>query len=179
MLRTHTKRILEEFYQDVFAQAERNLPKFSGELKNSFKGTVKESKNSIQLDMTMADYGFWQEEGVQGAGQKYGARKTTSRFNKRDNKGKMWKNKGKGSRFSFASPAISLKPDSTHRGIKLWAISKGLNPYAVARSIAMQGLKPSRFMTRALESEFKTLPSELTEAYGLDVSDFLDFNAKR
>jgi len=176
MLRTHTKRILEEFYQDVFTQAERNLPKFSGELKNSFKGKIKESKNSIQLDMTMADYGFWQEEGVRGVG---GVRKTTSRFNKRNNKGKMWKQNGKGSRFSFKSPAISLKPDSTHRGIKLWANSKGLNPYAVARSIAMQGLKPSRFMTKALESEFKTLPNELVEAYGLDIDDFLDFNAKR
>ena len=43
----------------------------------------------------------------------------------------------------------------------------------------MQGIKPSKFMTKALEKEFKTLPDELIEAYGLDIDDFLDFNAKR
>ena len=175
MLRTYTEKVLEDFAKATFAQAERNLPKFSGELKNSFKFDVRENKNSLSLNMYMADYGLWQDEGVMGVG---GVRRTTSRFNKRDNKGKMWKQKGKGSRFSFKSPSISLKPDSTHRGIRLWAVSKGLNPYAVAKSIAMQGIKPSRFMTNALEKEFKTLPDEITEAYGLDINDFMQFAFK-
>lgn len=176
MLRTHTRKVLEEFADSVFAQAKVNLPKFSGELANSFKFKLKESKNSIQLDMTMADYGFWQDEGVKGVG---GVRRTTSRFKKSNNKGKLWKQNAKGSPYSFKSPAISTKSDGIHRGIGLWAASKGLNKHAVARSIAMQGLKPSKFMTRALEQEFKTLPDELVEAYGLDVGDFIDFSIKK
>jgi hypothetical protein len=174
MLKTHTEKILKDFAESVFLQAERNLPKFSGELKNSFKSVVKESANSITLSMTMADYGFYQDEGVRGVG---GVRKSTSRFNKTDNKGKMWKQKGKGSRFSFKSPSINLR-GGNGKGIRLWSISKGLNPYAVAKSVAMQGIKPSKFMTKALEKEFKTLPDEIVEAYGLDIDQFLAFAFK-
>jgi len=168
MLRTHTEQVLDEFAKAVFAQAKRNLPKHSGKLENSFDSTIRENKNSITLGLTMAEYGFYQDEGVRGVG---GVRKTTSRFNKRDNKGKMWKQKGKNSKFNFfRGPKVS--------DVAKWARSKGLNPYAVRKSITMQGIKPSKFMTKALEKEFKTLPDEITEAYGLDVSDFLDFAFK-
>ena len=128
--------------------------------------------------MSMADYGFFQDEGVQGAGIKYGARKTTSRFNKRNNKGKMWKNKAKGSQFAFGSGKAQSSSEGIFKGIRLWAISKGLNPYATAKSVFMQGIPASKFMTKALEKEFKTLPDELVEAYGLDIDKFLEFAFK-
>jgi hypothetical protein len=175
MLRTQTEKVLKEFANSVFLEAERNLPAFSGELKNSFKSTIKENPNSITLAMSMADYGFYQDEGVRGVG---GVRRTTSRFNKSNNKGKMWKQKGKGSRFSFKKLSINLYGNGKWSGIRLWAISKGLNPYAVAKSVAMQGIKPSKFMTKALEKEFKTLPDEIVQAYGLDIDKFLAFAFK-
>ena len=168
MLRTNTEKVLHNFVSDVFAQAKRNLPKHSGKLENSFDSTIKENKNSITLALTMAEYGFYQDEGVRGVG---GVRKTTSRFKKTNNKGKMWKQNGKGSRFNFfRGPKVS--------DVAAWANSKGLNPYAVRKAITMQGIKPSKFMTKALEKEFKTLPSELIEAYGLDITKFLDFAFK-
>ena len=171
MLKTHTEKVLNDFAESVFDEARRNLQgkNVSKELVNSFKFNVKESKNSIQLNMEMAEHGFYQDEGVRGVG---GVRKTTSRFNKSNNKGKLWKQNGKDSRFNFfRGPAV--------KDIYKWATSKGLNPYAVRRSITMQGFKPSKFMTKALEKEFKTLPDEIVQAYGLDIDDFLDFNAKR
>ena len=100
MLRTHTEKVLNDFAESVFDEARKNLQgkNVSKELVNSFKFKVKESKNSIQLNMEMAEHGFYQDEGVRGVG---GVRKTTSRFNKRNNKGKLWKQNGKGSRFNF------------------------------------------------------------------------------
>lgn len=174
MLRTHTEQILDEFAKDVRRQAEINL----GSKIKKWDSTIKENKNSITLAMEMDEHLHFQNEGVQGAGIKYGARKTTSKYNKRNNKGKMWKNLGKGSQFKFGSGKNQSKGGGILKGIRGWANSKGLNPYAVARSTYMQGIAPSKFMTKALEKEFKTLPDELVEAYGLDVSDFLKFAFK-
>lgn len=177
MLKVHTEKVLKDFADAVFNQAKRNLQgkTDSKNLINSFDSDVKVSENSIKLALTMADYGFYQDEGVKGVG---GVRKTTSRFNSRNNKGKMWKQNGKGSRFSFKKPSINIYGSNKGVGIGGWAKSKGLNPYAIARSVAMQGFKGSKFMTKALEKEFKTLPDELVEAYGLDINDFLDFAFK-
>lgn len=162
-----------------FADAvERSAAANLGSKVKKYTYDIKENENSITLSLGMAEYLHFQNEGVQGAGYKLGARKTTSRFNKGNTKGKMWKNLAKGSRFSFGSG----KPQSTSggilNGISGWATSKGLNPYAVARSTYMQGIPPSMFMTKALEKEFKSLPTEIIEAYGLDVGDFLDFAFK-
>lgn len=177
MLRKHTEKVLNEFADSVFREAERNLKNKNNtrSLVNSFDGNIKVSENSIQLGLTMADYGFYQDEGVKGVG---GVRKTTSRFNKKNNKGKMWKQNAKNSRFSFKKPSINIHGSNKGIGIGGWAKSKGLNAYAVARSVAMQGIKPSKFMTKAIEKEFKTLPDELIEAYGLDINDFIQFAFK-
>jgi hypothetical protein len=171
MLKEHTQKVLEEFAKSVKAQAEINL----GSKVKGWSEEIKVSENSITLALGMNDYLFYQDEGVMGVG---GVRKTTSRFNKRDNKGKMWKQNGKGSRFRFKKPMINIYGSDKGIGIGGWAKSRGLNPFAVARSVAMEGLKPSKFMTKALEKEFKTLPDELVQAYGLDIDTFLQFAFK-
>ena len=174
MLRTNTEKVLHEFVESVRVQAEANL----GSRIKGWKSTIKENPNSITLAMEMDEYLFFQDEGVQGAGSKFGARKQTSRFKKGNTKGKMWRNLAKGSQFRFASGKPQSDGRGILKGITAWAVSKGLNPYAVARSTYMQGIPPSKFMTKALEREFKTLPSELTEAYGLDIDKFLAFAFK-
>ena len=164
MLKEHTQKVLQDFANAVHEQAKANL---GGEVKG-WKSEVKASENSITLALEMNYYLHYQDEGVRGVG---GVRKTTSRFNKSNNKGKLWKQNGKDSRFNFfRGPAV--------KDIYKWATSKGLNPYAVRRSITMQGIKPSKFMTKALEKEFKTLPDEIVQAYGLDIDKFLEFAFK-
>jgi len=40
--------------------------------------------------------------------------------------------------------------------------------FAIARSVFMNGIKPSLFFTKPFEAAYKRLPEELVEKYGLD-----------
>ena len=166
MLRDNTKKLLNDFADAVFAQAKMNLhsqgKSATKKLENSFKKKVNASENSIQLSLEMAEHGFYIDEGVSGTQRGY-----NTRF-----------------KFKKMPPA---------RVFDKWIIAKGIEPrdskgrfkkgrksinWAIARSVYRKGLKPSKFMTMALEKEFKTLPNELVEAYGLDIDKFLAFAFK-
>ena len=59
---------LEGFKDDIVREAKNNAKKFSntGTLESSIKGTVKVSKNSIQISFSMLPYGFFKDRGVAG-----------------------------------------------------------------------------------------------------------------
>ena len=112
-----TQDVLNKFAKYVIQQSRTNLTKgkknSSKELYNSLDSEVKVSKNSFQLEFLMEQYGIFQDKGVRGAG---GVRKTTSKFNRRNNKGKIWKQKGGNSPFSFKE---GRKPSVKH--FKEWS----------------------------------------------------------
>ena len=60
--------ILDDFKSNVIREAKKNLASQSttGKLRDSLKGYVKESKNSIQVSFEMEEYGFFQDRGVKG-----------------------------------------------------------------------------------------------------------------
>jgi hypothetical protein len=159
--------ILENFRDYVIQQARSNLSKLkknhTRKLYDSITGEIKVMPNSLRLYFDMEEYGFYQDQGVMGAG---GVRSTTSKFKKTDNKGKMWKQKGKGSPFSFK---IGNKPSVKH--FTQWANSKGLSPFAVRESVFRQGISRSLFFTTPFEKAFKNLPDEMIEAYGLEAEE--------
>ena len=159
--------ILENFRDYVIQQARSNLSKLkknhTRKLYDSITGEIKVMPNSLRLYFDMEEYGFFQDQGVMGAG---GVRSTTSKFKKTDNKGKMWKQKGKGSPFSFK---IGNKPSVKH--FTQWANSKGLSPFAVRESVFRQGISRSLFFTTPFEKAFKNLPDEMIEAYGLEAEE--------
>jgi hypothetical protein len=159
--------ILENFRDYVIQQARSNLSKLkknhTRKLYDSITGEIKVMPNSLRLYFDMEEYGFYQDQGVMGAG---GVRSTTSKFKKTDNKGKMWKKKGKGSPFSFK---IGNKPSVKH--FTQWANSKGLSPFAVRESVFRQGISRSLFFTTPFEKAFKNLPDEMIEAYGLEAEE--------
>ena len=162
--------ILEQFRDYVIQQARSNLSKLkknhTRKLYDSITGEIKVMPNSLRLYFDMEEYGFYQDQGVMGAG---GVRSTTSKFNRSNNKGKMWKQKGKGSPFSFK---IGNKPSVKH--FTQWANSKGLSPFAVRESIFRQGISRSLFFTTPFEKAFKNLPDEMIEAYGLEAEETFD-----
>tara|TARA_Y100001973_G_C5182632_1_gene325827 strand:+ start:444 stop:992 length:549 start_codon:yes stop_codon:yes gene_type:complete len=127
-------------------------------------------QNSIALDFIMNDYGLFYDKGVKGVG---GVRKTTSTFNSRDNKGKMWKQKGRNSPFSFKK---DKKPSVKH--FKDWASKRGLNAFAIRESVFRQGIAPSLFFTKPFEAAFKKLPDNLAEDFALDLENFIEFTTK-
>ena len=162
---------LTKFAKRVIQQARTNLTKkkknFDKTLYNSLTYTLNVSKNSFYLNFYMEDYGAYQDEGVKGAG---GTRKTTSSFNRRNNKGKIWKQKAPNSRFKFKE---GKKPSVKH--FKKWAQAKGLSPYAVRESVFRQGISPSKFFTTPFRLQFQKLPQELIDAFGLGPDDFQMF----
>jgi len=175
MLRRETEAYLNNFAKYVIQQSRSNLTKggknSKKELYNSLDKQIEVGANSFRLAFLMEDYGKFQDKGVKGVG---GVRKTTSKFNSRNNKGKMWKQNGKNSPFSFKE---GRKPSAKH--FKDWAKQKGLNEYAVRDIVYHQGIKPSLFFTKPFEAAFERLPDELVKAYGLDVEQFLQYTINK
>lgn len=165
---TEVEKTLRDFGRRVNKKARANLKKKgndTGKLSNSLFLSVKQFPNSLSLTMEWEDYGKFIDKGVRGAG---GVRKTTSGFNNRNNKGKLWKIKAKSSMYKFGkSGGISAKHFTG------WAKRKGISPHAVAKAVYHQGIETTNFFTKPFEEEFPSLPTELTEAYGLDVENTL------
>ena len=152
--------VLVKFGKYVIQQARSNLTKgkhnFDKTLYNSLRYNIYYSDNKFSMVFSMEDYGEYQDKGVRGAG---GTRKSTSPFNKRNNKGKIWKQKAPNSPYSFKD---GKKPSVKH--FRRWAESKGLNPFAVRESVFRQGIAPTKFFTTPFNIAFNKLPPEITDA---------------
>ena len=165
---------LNRFGKSLVKESRKNLTKdgkrASNKLYKSLEYDVHVHKNSFSFAFSMEDYGDFVDKGVRGAG---GVRKTTSKFKSRNNKGKLWKIKGKGSKYKFGkSGGISPKHFTA------WAKLKGLSPFAVAKAVYHQGIETTEFYSKPFASAFKRLPDELVEAYSLDLDEFLEFAIK-
>ena len=158
----NVQAFLDDFKDYVIQQAKSNLTRMkknsSKTLYNSLKGYVKESKNSIQISFEMEEYGFYQDLGVNGRRSVY-----TTPFSYKD----------------------KMPPPSK---LDKWIVRKGIAPrkeggqfisrkslqFLIARSIYMNGIKPSLFFTKPFEAAFKKFPDELVEKYGLDVEELFE-----
>ena len=152
--------VLTKFAKFVIQQARTNLTKgrhnFDKTLYNSLQYKLFVGENSFTLGIEMEDYGDFQDKGVRGAG---GTRKTTSAFNRRNNKGKIWKQKAPNSPYSFKD---GKKPSVKH--FKRWSESKGLNPFAVRESVFRQGITPTKFFSTPFKIAFNRLPPDIANA---------------
>ena len=155
MKQTELQLELNKFRDYVISQAKANLTRqrknVSKGLYNSIKGNVKANPNSFEMDFSMEDYGFYQDKGVSGIKKKY-------------NTDYKYTNK--------MPPA---------KAFDKWVVRKGLAPrekgkfknrkslsFAIARSVYINGIKPSLFFTKPFEKAYKRLPEDLVEAFGLD-----------
>ena len=160
----HLKDELNAFRKRVIQQAKSNLTKTgkntSKRLYNSLDSDLKVSQNSFQLDFMMAKYGEFVDKGVSGVKQKYA-----------------------GTDFKYTT---KMPPPSK---LDKWIVRRGLAPrdnkgkllnrkslqFVIARSIYRKGFKPSLFFTKPFENEYKKLSTDLIEAYGLDMEQFLAY----
>jgi hypothetical protein len=171
-----TYQYLNNFAKYVIQQSRSNLSKSnknsSKSLYNSLDSEIEVSANSFRLTFLMEDYGKFIDKGVQGSnpsGIKNGVQKAPN------------------SEYRFKSKSIPTKV------LDKWVIKKGIAPrnksgkflsreglkFAIAKSIALQGIRPSLFFTKPFEAAFKNLPDELVEAYGLDVEQFLQYTINK
>lgn len=163
MAQDEVQKALDKFRDHVIRQARSNLTRLkknsSKRLYNSIGGKVKAMPNSISMEFTMEEYGFYQDKGVSGKEKKYDTP------------------------FSYKS---KMPPPSK---LDKWAVRKGIAPrdekgkfinrksltFLIARGIYKNGIKPSLFFTKPFESAYKKLPEELIEKYGIEAAKlFMD-----
>ncbi len=171
----HLIDAMNEFGDKVVKDAKQNLKNKkkvdTGTLEKSVVNNgVKFMRRSFSLNIGMSDYGAFVDKGVRGVG---GVRKTTSTFKRTNNKGKLWKQNGGDSPYSFKE---GRKPSVKH--FVNWSNKRGLSPFAVRESVYHQGIKPTYFLKEAVEENIKLVPNEIAEAFALDVKSTIELIAK-
>ena len=170
---------LNEFRNHVINEAKRNAPKSMGKLKDSIKGYVKESANSIQITFEMEEYGWYQDQGVKGANPSNVSKNAKIRGQQAPN-----------SRFRFGSGSHSGTWPKFISSLEKWAKRRNIRlrdekgkfkkgsyktiANVIAKNIYARGLKPSFFFTKPFEAAFKNLPDDLIESYGFEVEDLFN-----
>lgn len=162
----NTEKYLKAFRDYVVRESRANLTRLkknsSKKLHKSIKGTIKVSKNSIGVDFSMEEYGLYQDKGVSGVKKKY----NTS--------------------YNYTT---KMPPS---KALDKWIVRRGIAPrnekgqlqtrkslkFLIARSIYINGIKPSLFFTKPFEKAYKRMPNELIQKYGLDLDKFIDFTLK-
>lgn len=163
MAQDEIQKALDRFRDAVIKQTKANLTRMgknsSKKLYNSIKGDVKAMPNSISMEFSMEEYGFYQDQGVSGKEKKYDTP------------------------FSYKS---KMPPPSK---LDKWIVRKGMSPrdnkgkfvsrkslqFLIARSIYRNGIRPSMFFTKPFEAAYKKLPDELIDKYGIEAAKlFMD-----
>jgi hypothetical protein len=139
------KRFFEQVYdqwgqgtvQAILKEIDRYPIKWRGTLRRSISYQIGDVAGEDAISFNMADYGEFVDKGVNGIFQNRG-----SKYNFRIS--------------SIGGVAYHVKP---------WADSKGLNNWAVARSIVRKGFKPRPFFDSVIQARFPKLQEDLTQAY--------------
>lgn len=156
-----SQKVLSQFGRDVVRRAKANLRRLgkvsSGRLYRSLKSKVKvEQDKDMSLVIEMEDYGEFQDQGVSGTKRKFN---TPFKFRK--------------------------QPPS--RALDGWVVRKGIAPrddkgkfmsrksltFLISRSLLENGIKPSLFLTKPFQDEFKKLPDEFAEAIADDFEELI------
>ena len=167
------KQALDNFAYDFIDSAKKILKQkdknTSKKLSNSLDYELKVHKNSFSLSILMEDYGKFVDKGVKGVG---GTKADGSKWKQKRVVQSPYKFKNK------RPPATVFNQWTVRRGIAprnvkgQFTSRKGLM-FAIANSVYHTGLETTNFFTKPFEKEFKELPQELIEAYGLEVDAFL------
>lgn len=168
------KASLDKFAKGVVQQARSNLTRnkknVTGNLYESLQYDLEVGPNSLYLRWKMdelAPYWKFQDYGVQG--------KTSS-------------TKAPNSPFRFGSGEGGMRGGLT-RAINEWVrkrrfqfrdkkgrfLSYDSTAFLVTRSVYNKGIKTTSFFTRPFQLKFEQLPTEIAQAYALDLADFLRF----
>ncbi len=160
MLSASYETALDRFAKAVIKQARANLTrgghKHTGDLYKSLDNyKIKVSNNSVELAFYMEEYGEYQDLGVKGAA------------NFKSHKMKRY------TPYRFRD---KIPPPNE---LKDWANSKGLNEFAVSRSIYQKGIPQTLFFTKPFERQFPKLPEPLIDLFVRDVEEAIRFALQR
>lgn len=172
------KQALSDFGYDVTEGAKVILKKknknASKKLSNSLDYKVNVSKNSFQLTIVVEDYGKFIDKGVKGIG---GTKADGSKWKKKRVVNSPYKYTNKKPPVSAFSGWVVKRGIAPRNKKGQFTTRKGLQ-FAIATSVFHTGLETTNFLTTPFIKEFKKLPNELVEAYGLEVESFLESSLK-
>ena len=162
---TSIQDVLILFGNDLTDELKESLVKnglSNSNIGQSIRFDVNREGEGYRFVLTFDDYGTFLDEGVKGAG---GARKTTSKFNTSNNKGKIWKQNAPTSRFKFTFKKPPLRGKDATQGIEQWSNERGLNKFAVQEAVFRQGIKPNHWFTDVVsQGVFNDLVDRLEKA---------------
>jgi hypothetical protein len=168
------KNALDLFAKRIKQQALTNLTKAkkknTSNLYNSIKHEVKVSKRSFELTISMADYGKFVDKGVKGKTSTSRAPNSPFRFGSGTGaKGGLTN----GINFWVTQKRIQFKNQKTGK-----FMSYKSTAWLIIKSIYNKGIAPTNFITKPFENEFKKLPQEIVEAYGLTIKSLIKTTLK-
>lgn len=170
----HTEEALRKFAKAVIKQARTRLTKeghnVSSKLYNSLDYALDVDNGSAYLLFSMMPYGEFIDKGVRGTkSSPIGTAK--SPFKYKESSAVMGMEYHTGTFAEWAKrKRIRLRDD---KGKFKKGNYKSIG-FVIARSVKEKGIKPSFFFTKPFEQQFKNLPKELVESFGLDAENFLD-----
>ena len=147
----NTRLALDKFGKYLVAESRKNLTKkkknVTGNLYKSLDYEIITGPNSLDFDFLMEEYGEWVDKGRKaGKMPPFGAIYAWTARRRLQFKD----NKGKFLSYAETARKVMIK-------------------------IKAKGIEPSEFYSRPFKLGFEKLPTEIQQAYGLDVEDFLEF----
>tara|TARA_R110001632_G_scaffold92489_1_gene197612 strand:+ start:87 stop:620 length:534 start_codon:yes stop_codon:yes gene_type:complete len=172
-----TNEALNKFGKYVVQQSKTNLTKDKkggGSLYNSVRYDLDQEQNAFLLDFLMNNYGTFQDLGVKGSNPSLV---------------KNGKQKAPNSPYSYKSKMPPLKP------LMNWAKMKKIRfrdkegkfkrgnyksiGFWLQKRIFAQGLKPSLFFTKPFNKAFANLPTEVINAFAIDIEKSIVLGVKK
>lgn len=172
MLKTSTTyptatRVLEKWKKYVVSQARRNLSvngtSKDGKLYSSLKGIIDKRMNRSSkgrftggsvmpsLRFEYPAYGEFLDQGVTGTNPSKDGHVSNGRYS-----------------FKKSKKSIKVKGNSA---LSRWAEKRGLNKWAVAKSVHQRGIKRTLFFTKPFEKRFKKYIDMYNDAVADDISN--------
>lgn len=159
-LKVFANKVVED--AKVNLQAEDKVA--SGSLLNSILvSNLVISQNSLEIGIRQNDYGGFIDKGVSGVNKKYS-----------------------GTDYTYRDKMPPVK------AIDKWLYDRGIAPrnvkgqfksrssvaFAIAKNIQLYGIKPTHYLTDAVNDNFKNMPEKLINAFALDTKATIDFIIK-
>ena len=165
----NVENTLTTFAQRVKKQARTNLTKgrknATKDLYNSVDYDLEVHKNSYSLSFYMEDYADFVDQGVSGTERKYST---------------PYSYKSNSNLLGFELATGTFAKWAKLRGVRFRSAGGqfakgGFKTIGIAIALAKKkkGMKPTHFFSRPLENEFRKLPPDLLDAFGLDITNII------
>lgn len=138
---------IQSFINTITEDIKRGAPSSSGNLRSSITANVVMLDNGFTIDISMAEYGYYQDQGVDGTKKSWGAPY----------------------KFSKMPPPSKLDGWMVRNGIAprdaggKFTSRKGL-AFVIARSIMENGIKPKNFIQPVLTNKLERLGELVAES---------------